>query len=60
MNKDQVRGRIAQVKGELKQAAGRMTGNRRMQGDGLIDQARGKARAGYGDAKARLGKVFPR
>jgi uncharacterized protein YjbJ (UPF0337 family) len=60
MNKDQVQGRIAQVKGDLKRAAGRVTGNRRLQGDGLIDHARGKAQAGYGDAKERLRKVFPR
>ena len=60
MNKDQVQGRIAQVKGDLKRAAGRVTGNRRLQGDGVIDHARGQAQAGYGDARERLRKVFPR
>jgi uncharacterized protein YjbJ (UPF0337 family) len=37
-----------------------MTGNRRLQGDGLIDHARGKAQAGYGDVRERLRKVVPR
>lgn len=60
MNKDQVHGRIAQVKGDLKKLAGRATGNRRLQGDGIIDHARGKAQAGYGDARERLRKAFPR
>ena len=60
MNRDQVQGRIAQVKGDLKKVAGRVTGNRRLQGDGLIDHARGKAQAGYGDAREVLRKVFPR
>jgi uncharacterized protein YjbJ (UPF0337 family) len=60
MNRDQVQGRIAQVKGDLKKVAGRMTGNRRLQGDGLIDHARGKAQAGYGDVRERLRKVVPR
>ena len=60
MNKDQVQGRIGQVKGDLKRVAGRVTGNRRLQGDGVIDHARGKAQAGYGDAKERVRKVFPR
>jgi len=60
MNRDQVQGRIAQVKGDLKQVAGRVTGNRRLQGDGLIDHARGKAQAGYGDVAERLRKVVPR
>lgn len=60
MNKDQVQGRIGQVKGDFKKLAGRATGNRRLQGDGLIDHARGKAQAGYGDVRERLRKVFPR
>jgi uncharacterized protein YjbJ (UPF0337 family) len=60
MNSDQVKGRIAQVKGDLKKVAGRVTGNRRLQGDGLIDHARGKAQAVYGDSKERLRKVVSR
>lgn len=60
MNSDQVKGRIAQVKGDLKKVAGRVTGNRRLQGDGLIDHARGKAQAVYGDTRERLRKVVPR
>jgi uncharacterized protein YjbJ (UPF0337 family) len=60
MNKDQVQGRIAQVKGDLKRVAGRVTGNPRLRGDGLIDHARGKAQAGYGDARERLRKMLPR
>ena len=60
MNKDQVQGRIAQVKADIKKAAGRVTGNRRMLGDGVIDHARGKAQASYGDVKERLRKVVSR
>ena len=57
MNKDQLQGRFAQVKGDLKKIAGRATGNRRLQGDGVIDYARGKAQAGYGDLKKDLKNV---
>jgi len=60
MNKDQVEGRIAQIKADFKKIAGRATGNRRLLGDGIIDHARGKAQAGYGDVRERLRKVFPR
>ena len=60
MNSDQVKGRISQVKGDLKKVAGRVTGNRRLQGDGVIEHARGKAQAGYGDVRERLRKVVPR
>jgi uncharacterized protein YjbJ (UPF0337 family) len=54
MNKDQVRGRATQAKGDLKEAAGKMVGNQKLQGEGLIDQAKGKTQAGYGDAKEKL------
>ena len=60
MNKDQLQGRVAQIKGDLKRIAGRATGNRRLQGDGVIDCARGKAQAGYGDVQERVRKVVPR
>jgi uncharacterized protein YjbJ (UPF0337 family) len=60
MNKDQLQGRITQVKGDLKKIAGRATGNRRLQGDGIIDHARGKAQAGYGDVQERVRKGLPR
>ena len=60
MNKDQVQGRAAQVKGDIKQAAGKMVGNRKLQGEGLVDQAKGKAQAVYGDAKAQVKKGIGR
>jgi len=60
MNKDQLQGRFAQVKGDLKKIAGRATGNRRLLGDGIIDHARGRAQAGYGDVRERLRRVMPR
>jgi len=51
MNKHQVEGRAEQAKGKIKEVAGKIVGNQRLQGEGLADQAEGKARAGYGDAK---------
>jgi uncharacterized protein YjbJ (UPF0337 family) len=60
MNKDQVQGRAEQVKGDIKEAAGKMVGNQKLQGEGLVDQAKGKAQAGYGDAKEQVKKGIDR
>ncbi len=60
MNKDQVQGRATEAKGDIKQAAGKMVGNKKLQGEGLVDQARGKAQAGLGDAKEKIKNAIDR
>ena len=60
MNKDQVQGRAKEAKGDVKEAAGKMVGNRKLQGEGLIDQAQGKAQAGLGDAKEKVKNAIDR
>lgn len=53
MNKDQVQGRATEAKGDIKEAAGKIVGNEKLQGEGLIDQAKGKTQGAYGDAKEK-------
>lgn len=60
MNKDQVQGRATEVKGDVKEAAGKVVGNEKLQGEGLVDQAKGKAQAVYGDAKEQVKKGIDR
>ncbi len=60
MNKDQVQGRATQAKGDIKEAAGKVVGNQKLQGEGLVDQAKGKAQAVYGDAKEQVKKGIDR
>ncbi len=60
MNKDQVKGRATEAKGDIKEAAGKMVGNQKLQGEGLIDQAKGKAQAGLGDAKEKVKNAIDR
>ena len=60
MNKDQVQGRATEAKGDIKEAAGKMVGNKKLQGEGLIDQAKGKAQAGLGDAKEKVKDAIDR
>lgn len=54
MNKDQVKGRVEQTTGKVKEAAGKLVGNDRLQTEGMADQVKGKVQAGYGDARENL------
>jgi uncharacterized protein YjbJ (UPF0337 family) len=60
MNKDQVQGRATEAKGNVKEAAGKLVGNQKLQGEGLVDQAKGKTQAGYGDVKEQVKKSVDR
>lgn len=60
MNKDQVKGRAQEAKGDIKEAAGKLVGNQKLRGEGLIDQAKGKAQAGLGDAKEKVKDAIDR
>jgi uncharacterized protein YjbJ (UPF0337 family) len=56
MNKDQVKGRAQVAAGKVKELTGKAVGSKKLQGKGLIEEAGGKARADYGDAKSRAKK----
>lgn len=51
MNKDQVKGRVEQNTGKVKEVAGKLVGNDRLRTEGMAEQLKGKVKAGYGDAK---------
>ena len=53
MNKDQVKGRVQQAKGSVKETTGKVVGNSRLQGEGAAEKAAGKAQANYGNAKEK-------
>jgi uncharacterized protein YjbJ (UPF0337 family) len=54
MNKDQVKGRVEQAKGSVKENTGKAVGDSRLQGEGKADKAAGKTQATYGDAKQKV------
>ena len=54
MNEDQVRGRIKEAKGELRNVAGKIVGNKKMERKGLIQNVSGKIQTGYGDLRESL------
>jgi uncharacterized protein YjbJ (UPF0337 family) len=56
MNKDQVKGRVQEAKGKVKEVAGKAVGNKRVEAEGDAEQLAGKVQKTYGDAKNELSK----
>jgi uncharacterized protein YjbJ (UPF0337 family) len=56
MNKDQVKGRIEEAKGKVKEVTGKTVGNKTLEAKGKVEKIGGKAQAGYGDLKDDLKK----
>ena len=54
MNKDQVEGRIEEIKGKVKEVAGNVVGNKSLETEGLAQKVVGKIQTGFGDVKADL------
>jgi uncharacterized protein YjbJ (UPF0337 family) len=44
---------LDQAKGKVKEVAGKVVGNEKLQGEGLGDQASGKVQSTYGDVKEK-------
>ena len=51
MDKEHVKGAADKAKGAVKDAAGKMTGDKQMQAEGKADKAKGAARQAVGDVK---------
>lgn len=58
VDRDQVTGLAKQMKGSVKQAAGKATGNRRTEVEGTADKIAGKVQKAYGDVKDKVKKAF--
>lgn len=56
MNRDQVKGRIDNAKGHLKEAAGRASGDTQLESEGKVDKAAGKTQSKIGDAKRKIAR----
>ncbi len=51
MNKDQIKGRIKEAEGTVKEAAGKLAAKEILEQKGKLLKTAGKAQAGYGDIK---------
>lgn len=56
MNKDQVKGRIDEATGKVKEVAGRIVGNKELERKGKLKNAAGKVQAGSGDLREDIKK----
>jgi uncharacterized protein YjbJ (UPF0337 family) len=51
MNEEHVKGAADQLAGKTKEAAGHVVGNKHLEAEGKVDQAKGAAHKAAGDAK---------
>ena len=51
INKDQVKGRVEEAKGSVKEATGKLVGDKRLEAKGNIQKNLGKVQAKVGDLK---------
>lgn len=58
MNRDELKGKAESVKGRMKQAAGDLTDDDRLRGEGAADELKGEAKAGYGRARRKVGEAL--
>lgn len=54
-NKDEVKGKLDQAKGAIKETVGGALGDRDMEAEGQADRASGNVQEGYGEAKHKVG-----
>ena len=57
MDKEHIKGAAQKVEGAIKDAAGKLTGNEKLQAEGKADKAAGAARESVGDVKDAGRKV---
>jgi uncharacterized protein YjbJ (UPF0337 family) len=54
MNKDELKGKMENLKGRAKEAVGAVTGNKRTEAEGVVDRGKGAVQEKYGEAKDEL------
>ena len=57
-NKNEREGKADQLKGQIKQAVGGVTGNDRLKAEGKADETVGKAKTAVGGAQRKLGAAI--
>jgi uncharacterized protein YjbJ (UPF0337 family) len=57
-NKDEVKGKVDQAKGRMKEAAGDVTGDDKMRGEGAADEIAGDAKEAWGKGRRKVGEAL--
>ena len=58
MNKDHVKGKAKEVEGEIKKAAGKLTGDKELEAEGRVKDKEGEVQQGVGDLKDGVKKIL--
>jgi uncharacterized protein YjbJ (UPF0337 family) len=58
MNNENVKGAVEKTGGKIKEVAGRVTGDRKLENEGNVDQVKGAVHSAVGDAKDSVKKAF--
>jgi uncharacterized protein YjbJ (UPF0337 family) len=58
MDREHVKGAVDNAKGAVKEAAGKVTGDKKLQAEGKIDKAKGATHNAVGDAKDAARDAF--
>ena len=58
MNRDEIDGKVDQVKGKVKQAAGDLADDQRLHDEGVADEAAGTVQEGFGKARRKVGDAL--
>lgn len=56
-NNDELKGKLDQAKGKIKQGVGDLTDDKRLHDEGVADEAAGEIREGVGTAKRKIGEA---
>jgi uncharacterized protein YjbJ (UPF0337 family) len=54
MDKDRIDGAADQAKGAMKEVAGKIVGDKKLETEGMLDKAKGRVESAVGDAKDTL------
>ena len=57
-NRDELDGKVDQVKGKAKQAWGDLTDNERLRDEGVADEAAGDVQEGFGRGRRKVGEFI--
>jgi uncharacterized protein YjbJ (UPF0337 family) len=58
MNRDELEGKGDQLKGKIKQAAGDLTDDEKLHGEGVADETSGNVQEGFGTARRKVGDAI--
>lgn len=57
-NRDEIKGKLDQAKGAVKETVGRVTNDRDLEAEGSADRTGGKVQEGFGTAKRKVGEAI--